>query len=117
MKLDVLPQLMRIHESAKMTGDFSSFSVSLHTEKIAGNIYACLGFVKVSSGYYIPNTALKEDIRNITYRPQDRVLAVLRKPITQELYNELCYTAKGINIHDIVFPDEVKAKIQESIFA
>lgn len=106
-KLLILPQLMKIYRSAKMVGTYNSIKSELYTEKLAGNVTACLGFV-FDEGYYIPNTALKEDIRDITYKPQQRILAIFRKPITAIKYQELCYTAKGVNIDTLVLPRSMK---------
>lgn len=75
MKLSVLPQLMKIYRSAKMVGDYSFTKSVLYTEKLVGNITASLGFVR-DDKYYIPNTALKEDIRDITIKPHSRMLAI-----------------------------------------
>ena len=46
MKLSILPQLMQLHHSAKMVGDYDNTKSVLYTEKLAGNISACIGFVK-----------------------------------------------------------------------
>ena len=96
MKLQILPGIMKIHQSAKMAGDYESTKIFLYTEKLVGNISACLGFTKEGQ-YYIPNTALREDIRNVTRKPALRMLAILRKPIRESVYHEICYAAKGID--------------------
>lgn len=115
MKLTVLPQLMKIHTSAKMVGDYDFTKSVLYTEKIAGNIHACLGFAYDSKcNYYIPNTALREDIRNITAKPQQRILAILKKHISQSVYSEICYTAKKVDFDDIKIPTEISDKIDIS---
>lgn len=107
LKLMILPSLMKIHCSAKMIGDYNFVKPILYTEKLVGNITACLGFVKDADiEYYIPNTVLQEDIRDITQKPQQRILAVLRKNIKQENYEEICYLAKGISLQDISEIDE-----------
>lgn len=110
IKLMVLPKLVKIHSNAKMIGDYNSSKSVLYTEKLAGNITACLGFVR-DGNYYIPNTALKEDIRDITAKPQQRVLAIFKKPIKQPLYNELCYIAKGVVLEEVNMPPEIASKI------
>jgi hypothetical protein len=106
-KLSVLPQLIRIHKTAKMVGTYSSSKALLYTEQLAGTTTACLGFVQEDS-FYIPNTALKEDIRKITKRPQQRVLAIFRKDIESHCYQELCYRAKGIDVNSISFSAHIK---------
>ena len=65
-----------------------------YTDKLVGNTKAFLGFI-FQNGFYIPNTALEEDIRNFSlYQPQ-KVLAIFRKPVDIGQYQELCYIAKG----------------------
>lgn len=107
MKLFVLPQLVKIHRSARMIRDYSFTKSLLYTEKIAGTIFACLGFIR-NNKYYIPNTALKEDLRDITVKPQKRVLAIFKKPIPQPRYDEICYTAKGVDFQNLNIPIEIK---------
>ncbi|MBR1496409.1 MAG: hypothetical protein IJ617_02145 [Oscillospiraceae bacterium] len=77
MKLSVLPQMINISKTAKMIGEYSFSKSLLYTEKLAGNVTACVGFVR-DDRFYIPNTVLREDIRDITKRPQKRVLAVFK---------------------------------------
>ena len=110
MKLSVLPQLMNLYLSAKMVGDYDNIKSVLYTEKIAGNIYASIGFIQ-ENGYYIPNTALREDIRDITIRPQKRVLVIFRKDIKQKLYETICYTAKKVNILQLNLSESLLQKI------
>lgn len=108
LKLQVLTNLMNIHCRANMVGEYASIKYELFTEKLAGNVTACLGFVRDSKNYnyYVPNTALKEDIRDISKKPQQRILAILRKPIKQPTYAEICYTAKGISFSEIKFKEK-----------
>ncbi len=68
-----------------------------------------MGFVR-DNQYYIPNTALKEDIRNVTIHPQKRILAIYRKPIKDQQYVELCYVAKGI-LPEKAVPADIKDKV------
>ena len=110
MKLSILPQLMKIYRSAKMVGDYSFTKSVLYTEKLVGNVTASLGFVR-DDKYYIPNTALKEDIRDITIKPQSRILAILRKSVEQSHYEEICYTAKGLVLQDISLPQILSDKV------
>ena len=110
MKLLILPKLMKIYHSAKMVGDYNYTKSVLYTEKIAGNVSACLGFVREDK-YYIPNTALKDDIRDITCRPQQRVLAIFKKPTDQYFYSEVSYIAKGIRLQSIILPAELASRI------
>lgn len=119
MKLQVLPQLMKIQNTAKMVGNYNFSKSLLLTEKLAGNITSCMGFVR-DDKYYIPNTALKEDIRNLTTSSPQRILATFRKPILDLQYHELCYVAKGIDFSMLNLPNSVfmaspdKCKIQQN---
>ena len=90
-----------------MVGDYNSVRSMLYTEKLAGNTTACLGFV-FQDGFYIPNTALEEDIRNLSLKPIQRVLAIFRKPAKIDRYQEMCYLAKGIDINSIALPHDIK---------
>lgn len=110
MKLSILPHLMKIYRFAKMVGEYNFTKSLLYTEKLAGNVTACLGFIR-DGEYYIPNTVLKEDIRDITKRPQQRMLAIYRKQIGQKTYCERCYLAKGIEINRLTLPSEILDKI------
>lgn len=106
-KLSVLPRLTKIYTMAKMVGDYNSVRSMLYTEKLVGNTTACLGFV-FQDGFYIPNTALEEDIRNLSLKPTQRVLAIFRKPAKIDRYQEMCYLAKGIDINSIALPHDIK---------
>lgn len=110
MKLSVLPQLMRISKTAKMIGDYDSSKSLLYTEKLAGGVSACLGFV-CDQGFYKPNTALREDIRNVSIKPQKRILAIYRKAIREPQYRELCFLQKGIDSSFLTSSDELKRKV------
>lgn len=110
-KLSVLPYLMSICSNAKMVGEYDSSRPLLRTEVLAGGVRACIGFVKGNGEYYVPNTVLKEDLRNITKSPQQRVLVVFRKDISQDKYQEVCKIAKGVSLDEIKFTDELKKKL------
>ena len=92
-KLKILPLIMQIHKNAKIAGDYNDSKKDLKTKKLIGNINFCLGCVK--NNYYMPNTALNEDIRNITYN-QERIVMILRKNIKDKEYNEITYINKKI---------------------
>ena len=111
LKLDVLPQLMCIHITARMVGDYDHSKSLLITDKIAGTVTAAMGF-KESKGIYLPNTALKKDVRDITTQAtRRRVIAILTKPRGDKLYKHLTYIAKGTFIDD----DALSLIIQEKV--
>lgn len=56
-KLDVLPELMRLPWTAKMMGSFNKTGNFLSTEKLAGNVRGCMGFVQQRNSIInIPNS-------------------------------------------------------------
>ncbi|SFO15082.1 PBECR4 domain-containing protein [Proteiniclasticum ruminis] len=106
-KLQVLDRLMEIHRNAKMVCFYDGkFRLNLSTDTLIGTTSACLGFVSdttTSTGeeFYVPNTALNEDIRNISTKPYNKVIAVLSKGINDELYTHCRYIAKGCSIEKL----------------
>ena len=110
LKLSVLESMMDFSNGINMIGNIHSSSLDLHTEKLIGNIYACLGFVQIPNGCYVPNTILKKDMRAITDKFY-RVVAILSKKTSEMKYEKIIYEAKGISVNSTSIKDEVKAKI------
>lgn len=108
MKLDVLPSLICKNLSASMVGDFNGQKPKLVTDKLAGGVKACIGFVKDGSGVFVPNTVLKEDIRFLINGAL-RVVAVLRKRTNEQAYEEITYVAKKVDWERISPPEYLKA--------
>ena len=66
MKMRVLPGLVQKHLSAKMVGDYNLSQPKLYTDKLAGSVGACMGFVRNGGkGRFVPNTVLEGDIRSM----------------------------------------------------
>lgn len=106
LKLDVLPSVINKSLSAKMIGDYNSVNPKLYTEKLVGNISACMGFVKANhTGRYVPNTILKVDMRNYTAGTL-KVIAVFRKSVSKQEYNELTYRSNKTEWDKIHLPKE-----------
>ncbi len=96
LKLEVLSYIMNGHLSASMVGDFNSLNPKLYTEKLVGGVKACVGFVRSKGqGRYVPNTLLKEDIRN-NVSDCKRVIAVFRKNRADTNFTELTYKASNV---------------------
>ena len=106
-KLSVLPWLTKVHFIAKMVGDYNSVQSMQYTEKLVGNTAGFLGFI-FRNGFYIPNTALEEDIRNFSLYQPKKVLAIFRKPVDIGQYQELYYIAKGMDVNTIALPGNIK---------
>ena len=111
-KLEILPQLMRIDRTAKMIGDFCGNNVYLQTSKVTGNINACMGFIKDNeySNVYVPNTALKEDIRKVVDN-KAKIIAILKKDMTNNLYANITYLKQDYEIKDILKNQEITKNI------
>lgn len=63
-----------------MIGDFTDREPKLYSEKAAGNVCGCVGFVKDrNTGFNVPNTLLKKDIRDVTASPVQKVYVVISK--------------------------------------
>lgn len=106
-KLEILPAIMQIDKKARIIGNYNSQKVYLSTEKLIGNVNMCLGFIK-ENNYYIANTALKEDIRNIV-EEQGRIVLVIKKNIKDKKYNEIIYKNKNVENTKI---DEIFVRLQ-----
>ena len=104
MKLQILPQIVQIHLRANMIGSYNETKPLLYTDQLVGNPFGCLGFI-IENGVLKPNTALKDDIRNLT-NDTKRILAVFRNK-----YNEICRLAKGISLET----PELQAVLAERI--
>lgn len=118
LKLQVLPELMRIDKFAKMIGNYNNTNIYLQTEKLAGNTNACMGFVRDNKNeLFVPNTILKEDIRNKT-KGTDKIIAILKKDITQRLYQNITYLKKSYEINDILKNKQINKNIDlENIYS
>lgn len=106
MKLDVLPFVITKNLSANMLGNYNLSRPTLYTEKLAGSVKACVGFVEdKQTKSFVPNTVLKDDIKTVVTN-YVRIIAVFRKDIHADSYHEVTHVAKGIEPADINFPPE-----------
>ena len=65
-KLDILERMMLIKKNVTMIGGFTDRGPKLFTEKAAGNVCGCIGFVQdKNTKLNVPNTLLKKDIRDV----------------------------------------------------
>ncbi len=106
MKLAVLPLVISKNLSANMVGDYNSSKPKLYTEKLVGGVKACVGFViDETSGSFVPNTVLKEDIRDNVHSAV-RIAAIYRKKLDESQYTEMTYQAKKLDWSTITLPEE-----------
>ena len=116
LKLDIIKDTLNIMKTCKMIGDFDKNRPFLCTNKIAGNISACIGFIKSDiDQYYIPNTILKEDVRNVVSTTK-QVVCIFKKAIVNSIYNERVYLAKKIDINNLRFTCEQLSMISPCLF-
>lgn len=108
-KLDILENMMGIKKNVTMIGDFTNRGPKLFTEKAAGNVCGCIGFVKDrNTRLNVPNTLLKKDIRDVTANPVQKVYAVISKDYTEEKYSIVEKLDKGIDIGKYFFSEEIE---------
>lgn len=100
---------MRIKRNVTMIGDFTDREPKLFTEKAAGNVCGCIGFVKDrNTGLNVPNTLLKKDIRDVTTSPVQKVYAVISKSYTEEKYSVIEKIDKSIDLSIFSFSEEIE---------
>lgn len=109
LKLAALPVLMDITKITKITGDYNHIRPYLFMDKVMGGVNFCLGLSK-EDDTYVPSSALLEDIKKLTDTPS-QVLAILEKEADGKIYSTVRYVAKGLNLNNIILPDEIKAMI------
>ena len=105
MKMRVLPGLVQKHLSAKMVGDYNLSQPKLYTDKLAGSVGACMGFVRNGGkGRFVPNTVLEGDIRSMVKGSANRIVITYQKQRGYALYTEIVYTSKKIDSTPLTLP-------------
>lgn len=106
LKLRVLPALFKSNLSATMVGTYKGNRPKLETDRLAGGVKACMGFVfSQETQFYVPNTVLNEDVRDVT-GSKLRIIATFRKMIDEERYYERVYMAKKVKWDHVKLPSE-----------
>lgn len=112
-KLDILQNMMEIKRNVTMIGDFTDRGLKLFTEKAAGSVCGCIGFVKDrNTRLNVPNTLLKKDIRDVTASPIQKVYAVFSKGYTDEKYSVTEKTDKELDIKKCFFSEEIEKMLE-----
>ena len=87
-----------------MIGDYNGSQPKLYTEKLAGNVVGCMGFIKdESTQRYVPNTVLKGRTDDFSCK-SDRIIVTYRKAASETQYTEIVYAAKKVAWQEIRFP-------------
>lgn len=95
-----------------MIGEFTDRGPKLFTEKVAGNVCGCIGFVQDrNTKLNVPNTLLKKDIRDVTTQPIYKVFAVISKHYTEDKYTCIEKIDKDIELKGCRFSDDIEKKI------
>ena len=105
LKLAALPVLTDITKITKIAGDYNHGRPYLFVDKVIGGVNFCLGLSQEGEAY-VPSSALLEDIKKLTEAPS-QVLAILEKDIDADIYCTVRHAAKGLNLHHVVFPEEI----------
>lgn len=106
LKLEILRDVVSIHKHATMIGDYNKNRPTLLTEKVYGNCRVCVGTVRNKGDYYVPNTALREDIRKIVsyWNP---IKAILIKSIKEKKYNLSDLAKKSNDFNQGLMTEEI----------
>lgn len=104
LKIEILDNIVSMHKEATMIGNFNKSRITLFTDKICGSVRACMGAVKNEYNYYVPNTALKEDVRKLVDKWYP-IRAIYVKNIKDAKYTELSKSSKDYDLSKL--PKEV----------
>ena len=116
-KLDILENMMRVKRNVVMIGDFTDRGPKLFTEKVAGNVCGCIGFVKDrNTKLNVPNTLLKKDIRDVTASSVQKVYAVISKSYCSKKYSVVEKLDKELDIIKHLFSDEIESILDREKF-
>lgn len=116
-KLDILEHMMGIKKNATMIGEFTDRGPRLYTEKAAGNICGCVGFVEDRyTGLHVPNTLLKKDIRDVIVPPVQKVYFVLSKEYKAQKYSVLEKVDKELDIKKCFFSEKIENLLEREIW-
>ena len=110
-KIDILERMMLIKKNATMIGEFTDRGPKLFTEKAAGNVCGCIGFVQdKNTKLNVPNTLLKKDIRDVT-EPTYKVFAVISKHYTDDKYSNFEKIDKSLDLKECYFSETIENMI------
>ena len=109
LKIAALPSTTKIHRITKIAGDYNHKRPYLFVDKVVGGVNFCMGLIQ-DGDYYVPASALLEDIKNLTVTPS-QVLAIMSKEKNDTTYKKIRHVAKGINLNNVNLPTDILALI------
>lgn len=115
LKLDIICSLVNIDKKCKMIGMYDNSKKELITDILVGDIHMCVGLIRDSDIYYVPNTLLKEDIRKLTVKHYP-IIGILKKKINEAKYQTATYISKKIDMYKIERNIELCNKINIEMF-
>ena len=115
LKIEILPAIIKIDKTARMIGNYNGPHLELYTEKVVGTTTACIGLIKRNK-YYIPNSILHEDIRDISDNPIGKIVCILKKNSSEYLYSHFSYKKKDFHLDLSLLPKEISSKISSTLF-
>lgn len=110
LKLHVLSILISHFKSSKMTGDYNESHSVLKVDKLIGTTNFSLGFKKDRSGYYVPASAMFDDVRNLVHTA-NQILAIYEKEKKAAKYSMIKYVAKGVKAENLSIPEDLIFKL------
>lgn len=114
-KLDILENMMLLKKSISMIGEFTDKGPQLFTEKVAGNICGCIGFIQdKNTRLNVPNTLLKKDIRDVTASPTQKVFGTISKQYIEAKYSNIIKLDKCIDIMNCRFSEQIENLIKRT---
>lgn len=108
MKLDIMNNILDIHKSAKMIGNYNYSRQQLTVEKVVGNIRCCMGFSLDNNTkcFYSPKSILKDNINTLTDKTY-RIIGILSKDVKKELYSEITYLSNDVMIDELFKNEDI----------
>ncbi len=103
LKLAALPQIINFINCSKMVALYHKIRPKLAVDLLTGTTNFCLGFTGDKRGYYMPSSALLEDIRKLSPESH-QILAILSKPASGKTpcYQNIRYLAKGVRLKKLL---------------
>ena len=87
----------------------------MFTERAAGNVCGCIGFVQDrNTKLNVPNTLLKKDIRDVIAQPVCKVFAVISKHYTEDKYSIFTQLDKSIHLNECPFSEQIEEMIMRN---
>lgn len=115
-KFAVLPSLFDFKSGFKMLGEYNYSKKLLYADKLCGGVHGCIGFVSDKcSNFFVPDTSLQEDIRNLVLRPY-KIEAILEKQIGEKYYSNIVYCNKKFKLIDLSYLSLFNKKIDWDLF-